>query len=232
MRMFALFAFAAALVSSANAADLRTPVNPYTKAPAAVACTVTACTGGFIGGNLMNVGTSLNVIGTGINGIAQNGLGLGGQFGYEYFNSNIYASLYGVADYDASINTIASIKDRFTYGGGVKLGYSLAGFFGGTQPAGTTLTLPQQLANSLMTPYVQIEEVNRHGQAALGTGAGIEALLAADSTGHSSWTLDADLIQYTYNQGGSSGTIVGLPTSQASETVVRVELNRHFNFGF
>lgn len=217
------------MTAPANAANLNPPISPYLKAPPAVSCTITSCTGFFVGGNLMNTGTSLNVIGTGLNGIAQNGLGMGGQLGYEFFANSFYAAAYGIVDYDVSLQTPASVTDRFTYGGGIRLGYSLAGIFG-ANTGGQTPTLPQQLLSSLMTPYILAEEVNRHGQAAIGAGAGVEALIAADPTGHSSWTLNADLINYTYNQGGSSGTIAGLPTAQGTETVVRASLSKHFGW--
>lgn len=230
---FLALALAAASAGDAQAADLsRKPVvNPYVKALPALDCTVTACTGFFIGGNLANVGTSLDVIGQGIQGIAQNGLGIGGQFGYEYFANNIYAAAFCTADYDASLSTMASVNDRSTWGCGVRAGYSLANAFSTVTNGGPNPTLPQQFLQSLMTPYFDIEEVKRHGQPAFVSGAGVEALVAADPAGHSSWTLNADILRYTYNQGGTSGTFAGTPIQQSGETVVRVGLNKHVGWG-
>lgn len=225
-----LLALALGFAPAAHAADMTPAYKARALAPAPVTCTVVSCTGWFVGGNLANTGTSLDVIGTGLSGIAQNGLGMGGQAGYEFFSNNIYAAAYVVGDYDVSIQTPAAVTDRFTYGAGVRLGYSLASAFGSGVTSGASLTLPQQFLQSLMTPYIGVEEVKRHNQPAFVTGLGVEALVAADPTGHSSWTLNADLLHYSYNQGGASGTLGALPVSQNGETVVRVALNKHFGF--
>jgi len=122
-------------------------------------------------------------------------------------------------DDDVSLNAPRSgITDRLTYGGGVRLGYTLAGLFGGTGPTGTNpfTSLPWPL----MTPYVNVGEVKRHGQPALISGAGFEAWVTDN------WTANADYLRYNYNQGGSAALAI-----QKDENEFRFTLSRHFNFG-
>lgn len=211
----------------ATAADITTA--PIVKAPAytRVPCTISSCTGWFIGGSLGNTGGNFNVIGTGLNGIAQNGLSLGVLGGYEFWNGQWYAALLADADYDASLNANVggipeTFKQRWTYGGKVRLGYSLASAFGLATTGQSAPTLPQQFLNSLMTPYVTVGESYRHGQPALVSGVGVEALLATN------YTLDVEYLNYAYNQGGTSGTVAGIPTSQTTENAIRMTIARHF----
>ena len=90
--------------------------------------------------------------------MASNGLGVGGQAGAEYFANNIYAAIYVDTSYDLSLNAPgASITDKVSWGGGVRLGYSLANIIGSVTTAGTTPTLSQSLMNALMTPYINVK---------------------------------------------------------------------------
>lgn len=211
--------------SAAFAADLTLPV----KAPVLpkVACNLQTCTGFFFGGNIANAGGNLDVLGTGLTGLAQNGFGIGVQAGYEFYNGQWYAALLADVDYDASLNAGANaipvaFKDRLTYGVKARLGYSLAQAFGASVTGTATPTLPQQFLSSLMTPYAVIGEEWRHGQPSLVSGAGAEFLLATNITA------TAEYLRYTYGQGGTSGTVAGLPTQQTGENEFRLSLNRHF----
>lgn len=212
------------LVSSSGQAANLAP--PALKAPVAVPCTVTSCTGLFVGGFIANAGGNLDVIGTGLTGLAQNGIGFGGQAGYEYFANNVYAALY--VDLQDDMNLSAppgtSLASKLTYGVTARLGYSLASAFGAATTSTATPTLPQQFMASLMTPYVNAGEVKRHGQDALRSGVGVEALLSTNVT------LNADYFHYTFNQGGSAGTLAGMPVSLASDNEFRLSINRHFGF--
>lgn len=227
LKAIAIFFLASSLLGSpVSAANLNPPV---LKAPAyqAMPCTIASCTGWFVGANISNTGGNLDVIGTGLTGIASNGFGLGVQGGYEFWNGQWYAAILADFSYDASLNAnVAGVtpswRDRLTYGGKVRLGYSLASMFGAATTGLATPTLPQQLANSLMTPYVTLGESWRHMQPALVSGAGVEALLATNIT------LDAEYLRYTYNQGGTAGNVVGIPTSQTGDNEFRLSLNRHF----
>lgn len=191
-------------------------------------CTITWCTGFFIGGNLANAGGNFDVLGTGLTGLAQNGLGMGAQAGYEFWNGQWYAALQADIDSDLALNAMpgTSFKNRLTYGVRARLGYSLASAFGAATNGTAVPTLPQQLLQSLMTPYINVGEVWRHSQPALVSGAGVEALIAT------SWTINADYYHYSYNQGGSAGTVGGLPIAQNSDNEFRLSLNYHPRFGF
>jgi uncharacterized protein (DUF433 family) len=226
MRKLSVFALML-LASSASAANLALKAPVFTTP----ICSVTSCIGGFIGMTVGNGGGNIDIIGSGVSGLTQNGLAIGMQGGYEYFNNSIYFAPYVNVNYDISLSSVSnSIADKTSYGGGIRVGYSLAGIFGTVTTQGTTPSLPTQLLNSLMTPYINVNEEKRHGQPALGTGVGVEALLAADATGHSSWTLNADYLHYTYNQGGNAGSSAGLTTTQKDENWVGISLNRHFGF--
>lgn len=208
-----------------HAANLPPPV---LKAPLiqTTPCTVTSCTGLVFGANIANAGGNFDVVGTGLSGLASNGVGMGGQFGYEFWNGQLYAAILAVVDYDISLKAPGSgISDKFTWGAVGRVGYSLASAFGAATTAGSTPTLPQQFTQSLMTPYLNVGEVRRHNQPALVSGAGVEALIATN------WTLNADYFHYTYNQGGSAGT--PLPTGvtkQTDDNEFRLSINRHFGF--
>lgn len=216
------------MTTAASAADLKL----VTKAPPVTGCTVTSCVGLFVGGSIVQAGGTLDVVGTGLNGLAQNGFGLGGQAGYEFFNNKFYFAGLIHAEQDMSLNGAvgATFTDRTTFGGCARVGYSLAGLLGAstTGNIGATPTLPQELLSSLMTPYVNICEDKRHNQPAVATGAGIEALLAANALGRSAWTLNVDYLHYNYNQGGSAGSMGGLPITQTSDNVIKASLNYHF----
>lgn len=216
----------ALLASPAGAANLNTPVNPATKAPARPTCTLTSCTGLFVGGFIANAGGNFDVLGTGLTGLAQNGLGFGGQAGGEYFANNVYAAIYLDVQDDMDINAPpgTTFGSKLTYGIGGRLGYSLASAFGAATTGTAAPTLPQQFLSSLMTPYINVWEGKRHDQAALRTGAGVEALLSSNIT------LNADYFHYTYNQGGTAGTMDGLPVKLTSDNEFRLSINRHFGF--
>lgn len=214
------------LAQPASAANLNMP----TKAPAyqSTPCTVTSCTGWFVGASLSQAGGNFDIVGTGLNGIAQNGLGVGGQIGYEFWNGSVYAALLADISTDMVLNGTTTVgvptnfKDRLTYGVTARVGYSLASVFGSATTGTATPTLPQQLLASLMTPYIDAGEVWRHGQAALRSGAGIEALVATN------WTVNVDYYHYSYDQGGNAGNIAGIPISQTNDNEIRLSLNRHF----
>jgi hypothetical protein len=211
------------LAGNARAADLK----PVLKAPAVVGCTVTSCTGFFVGGTIANAGGNIDIIGSGVSGLASNGLNLGAQAGYEYFNNNFYFAPFVKASYDISLTAPGSgITDKIAWGGGVRLGYSLANIFGAVTTTGATPTLSADLLKALMTPYVTVSQEKRHGQPTLGTGAGVEALLAADPNGHSSWTVNADYMHYAYRQGGDVSPVA----VQKDENYVGASVNKHFGF--
>jgi hypothetical protein len=225
-----LVAILLGLASPSSAADVspmavKAPV--YTRS---TPCTVTSCTGFFVGANIANAGGNFDIVGTGLTGLAQNGLGIGGQVGYEFWNGQWYAAILADLDTDMSLNAQTTVgvptnfRDRLTYGVKARLGYSLASAFGAATTGSAAPTLPQQFLASLMTPYIVVGEEWRHSQPALVSGAGVEALLATNVT------LNADILHYSYNQGGTSGNVAGIPTAQTGDNEFRLSINRHFGF--
>lgn len=232
MKLLALLA-CTVLCGTAAAADLK-PV--FLKAPpASVGCTISSCIGLFVGGSIAQAGGSIDVLGTGLNGIAQNGFRMGGQVGYEFFANKFYfAGLVHLED-NFSLHTVpgTSFTDRLDWGVCARLGYQLSGILGTTTAGvGTTPTLPQELASSLMTPYVNVCEDKVHGQPAIVTGLGLEALLAANALGRSAWTLNLDYMHYNFNQGGTAGSMTTvpaiLPITQTSADSIKASVNYHF----
>lgn len=215
----------------AFSADLKPfPVKAPVYAP--VGCTITSCIGLFIGPSIVQAGGSLDVIGTGITGLADNGFAMGGQAGYEFFRDKFYFSGLFHAERDMSLNAApgTSFNDRMTWGACARVGYQLSGLLGATTSGnvGATPTLPQELLSSLMTPYVNVCEDKRHNQPSTATGVGLEILLAADGRGRSAWTANIDYLRYNYRQGGAAGTMGVLPIVQTSDNVIKVGLNYHF----
>jgi hypothetical protein len=240
MKRFVALLIGAALCGPAFAADLK-PV--FTKAPVPTGCTVTSCIGLFVGGSLVQSGGSLDVLGTGITGLAQNGFAMGGQGGYEFFSNKFYFAGLAHVESDMALNAApgTSFTNRLDYGLCARVGYQLSGLLGASTSGAsvTTPTLPQELLSSLMTPYVNVCEDKKHNQPAIVTGAGVEALLAADATGRSAWTLNVDYLHYNFNQGGAAGmstagTIGGIvtplpaPVTQTTDNVIKASLNYHF----
>lgn len=222
LKMFPFALVTAALLfgGGAYAADLK-PILKASSARASVntGCTIVSCVGVFVGGSIANDGGNFDIVGTGLQGVANN-QSLGGQAGVEYFRNSIYAAGLIHVNYDMALNAAGSgITDKLSYGVCGRLGYSLASFFGAGATGQATPTLPAALANALMTPYVNICEDRRHGQPAIGTGAGLEALLSQY------WTVNADYLHYSFNQGGSTGG--PLPVTQKDENAVMFSVNYH-----
>lgn len=221
-----LLAFATFVCSVMMAPAYAGDLLPIKAQPRAVipSCTLAACNGAFIGGSFANSGGNFDVIGSGLTGLASNGLSIGGQAGLEFWNGQLYAAVYVRADDDISLHAPQSgISDKLTYGIGARVGYSLAGLFGGTVTGSNSppVGLPQQLLAALMTPYINLGEMRRHGQPSFASGAGFEFLIATD------WTANADYLRYTFNQGGTSGL-----ASQKDENEFRFSFNKHFGRSF
>lgn len=196
----------------AGSLTLKAPLAPVP------ACSLTLCTGWLVGANLGNDGSNLNVISTGLSGVASTGLFIGGDGGYEFYNGQWYFSARGFVDYDYSQKAgPVAPSDKLAYGAYVSVGYSLATLFGAAT-TGTPVTLPQQLMSALMTPTVHVGTCRRHSQECLLSGAGVEALLATN------WTLNADYFNFNYGANGSAGN--GL--KRASENEFLASINYHF----
>lgn len=231
MRLIIALLAGTAFCGTAMAADLKPfPVKAPVYAP--VGCSVTSCIGLFVGGSIAQAGGGLDILGTGITGLAQNGFAMGGQAGYEFFSNKFYFAALAHIESDMALNAApgTSFTNRLDWGGCVRAGYQLSGLLGATTSGniGATPTLPQELMSSLMTPYVNVCEDKKHNQPAIVTGAGIEALLAANKLGRSAWTLNVDYLHYNFNQGGVAGTMGALPVTQTTDNVIKASVNYHF----
>lgn len=166
----------------ANAAD-NLPA-AITKAPSvpfvSTACTVTplSCTGGYVGGGLAGQGSNADILGNGINGsVFAGGITPKVDAGYQYINGNWV--LAGEVNAGYSVNTGASVNGVGGSFGGfrfeqlVKVGGNLQGLLGTQAP----ITVPAQLANSVLAPYghVGVAEWQVNGAWAAGniSGAGV-----------------------------------------------------------
>lgn len=158
--MLALTA-AAAMFSTAHAADNLPSL--ITKAAAAAPCTVgtastpLSCSGAYVGGGLSGEGTNLDIIGSGINGsVFAGGMTPTFDMGYQYVKSNwIFAAEFD-AGYsvgtNATVNGVGNGFNGFRLTEDLKVGGNLSGLLGTQAP----ITIPAQLANSVLGPYVHV----------------------------------------------------------------------------
>lgn len=168
-RLLAILA-ALALAGPAYAADLG--VAPIFKAQP-TACIQTNCTGFYAGVNGTFEVSSLNVLGAGLSNAATLA-DFGVHAGYEVWNGKWFAAAEVRVMGDVTGNGGSS--NRLTTMELVKAGYSLSGLFSlgaasGAAPA--SITLPPDLASSLITPYLIFgqEQVGKIGHAVGGFGA-------------------------------------------------------------
>lgn len=204
----------------AGAADLKLPQFPI-KAPAAtVQCTLTTCTGFYLGADIIQDGQNFNVISTGLQGLAQNDLGFGGHAGYELWNGKWFFAAEAGGDYSVSrAGALPGSGNRGlwdVYGLG-KVGYSLSQVFGAAQSGQASPTLPASLASALMTPYVILGVWDRPWGAGFASGAGVQALLA------NNWTLSVDYIHVDYNNANVNPIV-----SEQTENILKASVDYHF----
>jgi hypothetical protein len=215
---FALTGFLSAIgIAIAPGVTVAADINKAAASPAG--CSVSYCVGAFVGGTVINSGGNIDIIGTGLQGLAENGIGLGVQAGYEYWDGKLYAAALAPFAYNVNLNAPpqSGISNKVSYGVIGRVGVSLSSAFGLASTSGTPVTLPQQLLSSLMTPYVNFGIMSQYGQASLVSGAGVEALIATN------WTLNADYLHYSFGSGGSSGGAIQHDTNE-----FRLSINRHF----
>ncbi len=187
---------------------------------AAPACTQTACDSVYAGGNLVNSGGNFDIIGSGLTGLAANGVMLGGQAGAEFWNGSIFAAAEFDVEYDLVTNGTglgAGNNAQWALGGQVKLGYALAGLFGAGTSGQAAPVLPAALASALISPYIAVGVWDRPWGPGLLTGAGVQALIAQN------WTLDPEYFHVAYNNAAINANV-----KQQSENDFMLALNYHF----
>lgn len=205
---------------AALAADVGAAAFPL-KAPAIVTspCTISNCSGMYAGFGLSGDGTSVDILGSGLN---QSVFSAGGiidvHAGYQLWNGTYFAAIEGgIGNEFAKAQPLNSFGAQTLVGYEiVKLGIGLSGLLGGplapsapSQSPGA-INLPATIAGALMSPYIAMGAEQRHGVSQWVTGAGAEFLLA------SHWNLD---IRYLY-----AAPVTNLP----SANIVTLGLNYHF----
>lgn len=195
--VFVLCPLAAVSCNPALAADMQlkapprfAPVDP---------CTQQSCSGWYVGGDLMGIVSSIDVIGQGINNSILAGGGIiGGHVGYQFWNGKWFLAFEGGVAYQASNNGAVAPAlgtDRIVGTELVKIGYGLAGIFGQAAVAPATptqspvgITVPASLTEALITPYIITGAMQRGRSTQAVSGVGSEFLLAQQ------WNLSLDYL--------------------------------------
>jgi len=201
------------------------PILTHAPAPAvpgadAVACVVTSCTGFYVGGNLINLGANFDVVGSGLTGLAANGVMGGLDAGYQFWNGQWFAGIELNAEYSVSANFAGigtGTSGQYALGSQVKVGYSLAQLFGASTNGVATPTLPDKLAAAQISPYLAFGVWDRPWGAGILTGAGVDAVIA------SNWTLGAEYLHINYNNAAVNSNV-----REQSENMFMLKLDRHF----
>jgi opacity protein-like surface antigen len=152
----------AGLSVTAHAADNLPSV--ITKGPAVVApCTVgtaatpLSCSGWFVGAGLSGNGSNADIIGNGINGsVFAGGMTPTIDAGYQYMQGNwIFGAEFDVGysvGTGATVNGIGNGFNGFRLTEDFQVGGNLNGLLGNQAP----ISIPPQLANSVLGPYVHV----------------------------------------------------------------------------
>jgi opacity protein-like surface antigen len=226
-----LFALALGLASPpVQAADVGVPV---LKAPALKqsTCTVTDCSGLFVGFNVAGVGSNLDILGSGINNSVFAGGGMiGGNAGYQLWNGQFFAAAEFSVDARFNTNMAGAPNDKFLALGLVKAGAALGNLFGAGTPGTTTSPTPSQApinlaiipGTAMLSPYALLGGAWSQRGTGWATGAGSEFLLAKG------WNLDVKYIHINY-AGGQTTAIPGAVVNQSgAENIVMAGFLRKF----
>ena len=206
---------AALSAGNAHAADMAIKAPALQPVPY---CTLQSCTGLYGGFTVAESGGSFNVISSGLGGIASNNLNMGGDIGYEIWNGTYFLA----AELDAVYGVVANGNlpgggntNQWGFGALGKVGYNLSSLFGGS--SANPPSLSTSLTNAVISPYIILGVWDRPWGAGFASGAGVQALLAAN------WTLSADYIHVNYNNANINPNL-----SQQTEDMVKVSVDRHF----
>lgn len=218
-------AIALALLSTTAFAADQTP--QAVKAPAyANPCTVTQCSGFYIGGDVAGIGSNADILGSGINGsIFAGGAELGGHVGYQFWNGSLFGAFQVGGSYDTGGSTFitnftgASVKPgslQYVFRGG----YGLNNLFGTAPaaPAQGPVTVFQQLASSQISPFFEVGGETRNFGSGFISGGGIEYVIGPH------WTAVAVYEHVNFNQTVNSA----IPISIGTINRVKAELNYKF----
>jgi opacity protein-like surface antigen len=222
-KLLLTFVFVAAPCLAA-AADLPIKRGLAADPTAPVPCSITACSGFYIGGHVEGEGSNADILGSGINGsIFANGAGLGLHAGYQLWNGNFFAAGEFGGTYDVGSRTvigdIANVSPwSFEYL--AKLGVGLNGLFNSSPtPTQGPINVIQALNGAMLSPYAIVGGKTRNFGSGFVTGAGVEYTLG----GH--WAANVEYLHVNYNDQTAP---VGVNVSIGTENVVRAGLNYKF----
>lgn len=153
----------ATLQSSALAGDLLIKaakgVGSYAYSPCVVGTSATplSCSGFYVGAGIGGAGSNADIVGNGINGsVFAGGITPVGVTGYQYVQGNwIFGAELDVGyaiNTQAAVNGLGNSFNGFRVTQDFKAGGNLAALFG-TQ---TPISIPPQLANSVLGAYVHV----------------------------------------------------------------------------
>lgn len=201
----------------ARAADMPVPINKAAPFATGV-CTVTSCSGFYLGGNIMGAATGVQPA-SGIDGNAfANGASFGAQAGYQLWNGQYFAAAEIWGDYSAPSGAVNSGSSKFLTGEFVKLGIGLNNsLFATNAPSASQGPTLSNFQANLISPYAIIGAVNRKGGTGTAAGGGSEFTLG------NGYNLFAEYIHVTYN-----GVSVAPGEAVKTDNLVRLGVNRKF----
>lgn len=202
----------------AYAADLVPAKAPIHAKAALTDCSVTDCSGFFAGANVAGIGTSLDVLGSGVNQSLFGGGGLiGAEAEYQLWNGKYFVSIGTIADLDMNVNGTAISQNKFLGAVLVKAGYGLGAVFA---PAPTTGgAVLSQLQSALLTPYATLGAVPFGHQGWI-TGAGMAFALSP------AWLLTLDYLHIAYKSGAVDGNAALQIQQSSADNIVKIGILR------
>jgi hypothetical protein len=224
MKKILLATVAVLAITPALAADLP-PMSTKAPAMAVAPCTVMACSGFYLGGDITAAGTDLAVLSNGLNTvITSTGASFGLIGGYQYWNGNLFAAVEVFANYAQNPPQFEGmgVQSHLLTGELVKVGGNLGGLFGANQ-AGTTPTQGPISINipgwTMISPFVVAGDVQRGHLNGVATGIGTEFIVSPG------WNALVQYLHANYN-GGQPATIPA--ASAKTEDLVMAALVKKF----
>lgn len=201
-----------------------TPADFNTNVP----CVTTGCTGWYAGGHVEAAGSNADIVGSGLNGsIFDNGVGLGGQFGYQLWNGNFFAAAEVGGTYytgnTSLVTTLTNVNPMFSVDYIARFGYGLNGLFA-TAPtqASAPPSVIQTLSNMLTSPFFLVGGRYRPTVGnGLEVGAGLQYALGGG------FMTNVEYFHVTYN---TTEAPLGVPVQIGTEQGVRIGINKLFSF--
>lgn len=221
---FLILPFAQGWNAPASAAELAVPKIPRLVNVPRAPCTMLTCSGWYAGVSIIGVGSNVDILGSGIrNSVFADGAALGLVGGYQVWEGNYFFAAEIGGAYQAAGNPVLAGRDRprWITWQLVKFGGLLSGLFSGDQTTPTQtpdpITIPQKLAASLLSPYVQLGFVERPWGAGWATGAGAEFIIAPG------WNADLSYLYVEYD-----GAAVNPAQHFNNENLIKLSVIRKF----